>query len=185
MNIVRTEKNDQVHIKSWVMKLSFLCVGPGCCLCNLRYLKCATASFQRSFLHSGTTIHKAPPHSDPAGYKGKPLVSPRVRFKGTPPTSAKAMFTRIWPFLKRHSFSGFMWTKCVTHLFLVSSRNAPHHKRALLDDSNRLVWTRIVFSKEANVEQSKGNRFYVTSFMYYNRPWATTNHSALSFHIIV
>ena len=40
----------------------------------------------------------------------------------------------------------------------------------------------IVFSKEANVEQSKGNKFYVTS---YNRPWATTNHSALSFHIIV
>ena len=43
----------------------------------------------------------------------------------------------------------------------------------------------IVFSKEANVEQRKGNKFYVTSFMYYNRPWATTNHSALSFHIIV
>ena len=104
MNIVRTDKNDQMHIKSWVMKLWFLCVGPECCLCSLRYLKCATASFQRFFLHSGTTTHKAPSHSDPAGYTGNALVCPRVRFKGTPPTSAKAKFTRVWPFLKRHIF---------------------------------------------------------------------------------
>ena len=104
MNIVRTDKNYQMHIKSWVMKLWFLCVGPECCLCSLRYLKCATASFQRFFLHSGTTTHKAPSHSDPAGYTGNALVCPRVRFKGTPPTSAKAKFTRVWPFLKRHIF---------------------------------------------------------------------------------
>ena len=43
------------------------------------------------------------------------------------------------------------------------------------------------FPKVANVKQSKENKFSVTSFMYLysNRSWATTNHSALSFHIIV
>ena len=43
------------------------------------------------------------------------------------------------------------------------------------------------FPKVANVKQSKENKFFVTSFMYLysNRSWATTNHSALSFHIIV
>ena len=44
----------------------------------------------------------------------------------------------------------------------------------------------MVFSKVANVKQSKENKFSVTSFMYLysNRSWATTNHSALSFHCI-
>ena len=43
------------------------------------------------------------------------------------------------------------------------------------------------FPKVAKVKQSKENKFSVTSFMYLysNRSWATTNHSALSFHIIV
>ena len=44
----------------------------------------------------------------------------------------------------------------------------------------------VVFSKVANVEQSKENKFSATPFMYLysNTSWETTNHSALSFHCI-
>ena len=144
MNIVRTDKNDQMHIKSWVMKLWFLCVGPECCLCSLRYLKCATASFQRFFLHSGTTTHKAPSHSDPTGYTGNALVCPRVRFKGTPPTSAKAKFTRVWPFLKRHIFIR-IHVDVVRYkpvFSVVGQRSSPLTSVDWRLYTNRLVWTR-------------------------------------------
>ena len=88
VNIVRSEKNDQMHIKSWVIKLPFLCVGSGCYLCSLRYLKCTTASFQRFSCTAAGRPIKHPHTLIPPGTQGMRLCDwcPRVRFKGTPPT---------------------------------------------------------------------------------------------------